>query len=91
MNEIDLRVAAALATLEANNDTLAELETLWNIGNPVGVSLETRSAIWRRLYEVREVVFEQIKNEILTAQGVDESLWNQYEYDAASGQIRWVG
>lgn len=91
MSIIDERIATAAAALESANAELTELETTWNNGSPVNHSCEMRSALWQRIVEVREVVFEAIKNQVLAGWGIPASDWNLYEYDPVTGEVKYNG
>ena len=91
MSTIDERIAAYTSVLESANTELAALEVTWNNGSPERHSCEMRAALWKRICEVREIVYAEIKAQLLTAMGVDASDWNLYEYNPATNDVRYVG
>ena len=91
MSTIDERIITHKTLLETANEELATLETTWNNGDPANHSMEMRSALWQRIVEVRAVVYEQIKNQILAGLRIPASDWNLYEYDPVTGEVIYHG
>lgn len=91
MSTVDELIAAHASVLEAANEELATLESRWNNGNPASHSCELRAALWQRIYVVREIVYAEIKAQLLTAMGVAPSEWILYEYDPETNSVRYIG
>jgi len=91
MSTIDERIMAHKSTLESANEELATLEARWNNGSPANHSCEMRAALWQRIVEVRDIVYEAIKNQILTGLGIPASDWGLYEYDPVTGEVKYNG
>lgn len=91
MSTIDELITAHESTLESANEELATLEARWNNGSPENHSCEMRAALWKRIIEVREIVYAEIKAQLLTAMSIDPSEWYLYEYDPQTNNVRYIG
>ena len=80
---IDSMIAEARAKWIILDLTLEQMEEKREEGY-VGISMESKAALYRLETETREIVWNEILTAWLIANSVPENQWAEYEYDGIS-------